>query len=71
MDLGGLHDEGLVDVRDDTTAGDRGLDEGIELFVAADGKLQVARSNALHLEVFAGVACELEDLSGEVLEDGG
>lgn len=41
----------LVDVRDDTTAADGGLDEGVELLITADGKLQVARRDTLHLEV--------------------
>lgn len=68
--LSGLHDEGLVDVGDDTTASDSGLDEGIELFVTADSQLQVARGDALHLQVLGGVTCELEHLSGEVLKDG-
>lgn len=56
-----------MDVRDDTTAGDRRLDEGVELLVAADGELEVARRDALDLEVLGGVARELEDLGGEVL----
>jgi hypothetical protein len=71
VNLGGLHDEGLVDVGNDTSAGDSGLDEGIKLFVTADSKLQVTGGDALHLEVLAGVACELKNLSGEVLKDGG
>ena len=58
-------------VRDDTAARDRGLDERVELLVAADGELEVARRDALHLEVLAGVARELEHLGREVLEDGG
>jgi len=67
--LGGLVDEGLVDVRDDTTPGDGGLDEGVELLVTADRELEVAGRDALHLEVLAGVPGQLEDLGGEVLED--
>ena len=59
-----------MDVRDDTTAGDGGLDEGIEFLVTTDGELQVARSDALDLEVLAGIACELQHLSSQVLEDG-
>jgi|UniRef100_A0A804LE27 hypothetical protein len=69
--LGGLVDERLVDVRDDAAPGDGALDEGVELLVPADGELQVARGDALDLEVLAGVAGQLEDLGGEVLEDGG
>ena len=62
-----FHDEGLVDVRDDTTAGDSGFNKRVELFVTADGQLQVAWGDALDLEVLGGVAGELEDLGGEVL----
>ena len=56
-----------MDVRDDTAAGDRRLDQRVELLVTADGELQVARGDALDLEVLGGVAGELEDLGGEVL----
>jgi len=66
-----LDDERLVDVRNDTAARDRRLDERVELLVAADGQLQVARVDALHLEVLAGVAGQLEHLRREVLQDGG
>lgn len=62
-----LVDQRLVDVRDDAAARDRRLDERVELLVAADGELQVARGDALDLEVLGGVAGELEDLGGEVL----
>ncbi len=34
-------------------------------------ELEVARGDALDLEVLGGVAGELEDLGGEVLKDGG
>ena len=54
----------------DTTASDRGLDERVELFVAADSELKVTGRDPLHLEILAGVSSELEHLSGEVLEDG-
>ena len=40
--LGGLVDEGLVDVGDHTTAGDGRPDEGVELLVTTDGELKVA-----------------------------
>jgi len=67
--LAGLHNEGLVDVWDDTTTGDGGLNEGIKLLVTADSKLQVAGSDALNFEVLAGIACKLKHLSGEVLKN--
>ena len=58
-----------MDVGNDTTASNGSLDQSVELFVTADGELQVARSDSLHLEVLASVASELENLSGEVLKD--
>ena len=66
-----LVDQALVDVRDDTTTGDGGLDEGVKLLVTADGELEVARRDALHLQVLGCVTGELKDLGGEVLEDSG
>ena len=59
-----------MDVRDHTTAGNSGLDQGVELLIAADGELEVTWGHSLHLEVLAGVAGKLKNLSGEVLEDG-
>ena len=43
----------------------------IELLVVADGQLDVAGDDARLLVVAGGVAGQLEDLGGEVLEDGG
>jgi hypothetical protein len=58
-------------VRQDTSEGDCGFDEGIEFLVTTDGELQVAWRDALDLEVLCGVSSELEDFGGEVFEDGG
>lgn len=59
-----------MDVRDDTTAGDGSLDQGVKLFVASDGEQQVSGGDSLHLQILRGVAGELEDLGREVLQDG-
>ena len=59
-----------MDVRNDTTTGDGRLDERVKLLVTTDGKLKVARRDALDLKVLGGVARKLENLSSEVLEDG-
>jgi len=59
-----------VNVGDDTTASNGGLDEGVELLVTSDGELQVAGGDTLDLQVLGGVTGKLEDLSGQVLEDG-
>ena len=65
-----LVDQTLVDMRDNSTTGDGGLDERVELFVTADGQLEVARRDALYLKVLGCVTRKLENLCGEVLEDG-
>ena len=50
-----FHDEGLVDVRDDTTASDGGFNKRVEFFVSANSQLQVAWGDALDFKVFASV----------------
>lgn len=67
--LVGLHDEGFVDVRDNTTSSNSGLDESVELFVTSDGEQQVSRSDSLHFEIFGSISSELKNLSSEVLKD--
>jgi len=39
----------------DSSESDRGADEGVEFFVAADGKLEMAGSDTLDLEILGGV----------------
>lgn len=59
-----------MDVRDDTTAGNGSLDQGVQLLVSSDGELQMSRGDSLDLQVLGSVTCKLEDLSSEVLKDG-
>ena len=67
-----LGEEDGVDVGEDTALGDGdAAHELVELLVVADGELEVARVDARLLVVAGGVAGQLEDLGGEVLEDGG
>ena len=66
-----LADERLVDVGDDSTASDGGLDQSIQLLVSPDGELEMSGGDSLHLQVLTGVTGQLEDLSREVLQDGG
>ena len=63
-----LEQERAVDVRQNTTKGDRGVDEGIKLLVASDGELQVSGCNALDLEILGGVACQFENFGGQVFQ---
>ena len=65
-----LVDEGLVNVGNDTTTGNGGLDQGIEFFVTTNGELQVSRGDTLDLQVLAGVASEFEHFGRQVLQNG-
>ena len=61
-----------LDVGEDTTLGDGdSAEQLVELLVVADGELQVTGDDPALLVVAGGVAGELEDLSGQVLEHGG
>ena len=67
----GLSDEEVfVDVRDDTSAGDGGLDEEVEFFVSPDGQLKVSRGDSSHFEVLGCVSRQFEHLGCEVFQDG-
>ena len=70
--LGLLGEEHGVDVGEDTTGGDGdGAQQLGELLIVADGQLDVAGHDAGLLVVAGGVAGELKNLGGEVLEDRG
>lgn len=66
-----LEEQRAVDPGQDTAERDGGADQGIQLFVAADGQLQVAGGDTLDLEVLGGVTGEFEDFGSQVFEDGG
>ena len=67
-----LLDEGVVDHGEDSTGSDgAGSHESVELLVVSDGELEVSWHDSASLVVLGGVSSELEDLSGEVFEDGG
>ena len=59
-----------MDVGDNTTTGDGGLDEGVKLLVTTNGEEEMAGRDTLHLKILARVTGELEHLSSEVLHDG-
>lgn len=46
-----------------TSPSNGGFDEGVQLFVAADGELQVPGGDALYLEILRSVACQLQHLA--------
>ena len=61
-----------MDVGEHTAGSDGGAaEESVELLVVADSELNVTGHNSGLLVILGGVACELEDLSCEVLKDGG
>lgn len=55
-----LEQECAVDVGQHTTKGDGGANQGVELFVTADSELEVARGDALDLEVLGRVLYGLD-----------
>ena len=67
-----LGEEHSVDVGEHTTGSDGDASEElVELLIVADGELDVPGDDAALLVVTGGVACELKDLGGKVLEDSG
>ena len=63
-----LEQQGAVNVWEHAPERDCGADQRVQLLVAADRELEVARRDALDFEVFGGVAGEFEDFGGEVFE---
>ena len=43
-----------MNVRNDTTTRNSGLDESIQFFITSDGKLKVSGSNTFHLSMIVG-----------------
>ena len=70
--FGLLGEENGLDVGEDASLsdGDSG-EEFVEFLVVPDGQLQVTGDDPGLLVVSGGVAGQLEDLSGQVLHDGG
>lgn len=55
---------------DDTTTGNGRLDESVKLLVTTNGKLQMARGNALHTKIARRVAGKLKNLGSKILQNG-
>jgi hypothetical protein len=66
-----LLEQGLVDVGKNTSSGNGGLDESVELLVTADSQLEMAGSDTLDVQALGGVASQLEDFGGQVFQDSG
>ena len=71
LPLGRFVDERLVDMGDDSSTGNGGLDQGVKLLITTNGQLQMPRGDALYFEIFAGVSCQFEDFGREVFQDSG
>ena len=67
--LDSLVDERLVDVRDNTTASNGSLNQGVQLLVTSDGQQQVSGCDTLDLQVLAGIAGKLQNFGSQVLHD--
>lgn len=62
----------LVDVGEDTALGDGDVTQKlVQLLIVADGELKVAGDDTGLLVVAGSVASQLEDFSGQVLENSG
>lgn len=60
-----------MDVGKDTTLGNGDMaQELVQLLIVADGKLEVTRNDTGLLVVASGVASQLENFSGQVLQNG-
>ena len=70
LSLAGLVDQGFVNVRDDTSTGNGGLDQSIQFFITSNGKLQVTRRDTLDLKILAGVSGQLQNFGGKVFQNG-
>ena len=69
--LGFLGQEDGLDVGQDTSLGDGDTgQEFVQLLVVPDGELKMSWDDPGLLVVTGGVACQLENLSGQVLKDG-
>lgn len=51
----GVNGTHLVDVGKDSSSGDGGADERVELLVSSDGELQMTGRDTLHAEILGGV----------------
>jgi len=64
-------DERFVNVRNDTTASDGGLDERIEFLISANGELKMSWGDTLYPVVLRCITSQLEHFSSQILQDGG
>lgn len=69
--LGLLWQEDSLNVGQNTTLGDgHSREKFVQLLVVADGELEMTRNDPGLLVVTSGIACQLENFSGQVFHDG-
>ena len=66
-----LEEERAVDVRQNTTERDRGVNQSVELLVTTDRKLQVSGRDALDFEVLGRVSGQFQHFGRQVFENRG
>jgi len=71
LGLGSLVEERLVDVGNHSSSSNGGLDQGVQLLISANGKLQMTGGDTLDVQITGSIASQLEHLGAEVLADGG
>lgn len=64
-----LERETLMNVRNDATAGNRCLNQTVQLLVAANSELQMTWRNTLYFQVLTGIARKLKNLRRKVLQN--
>lgn len=65
-----LPDQRFVNVRNDTTTGNGGLDERVQFFVSSNSQLQVTWSNTLYLQILRRVAGQFKHFGGQIFKNG-
>jgi hypothetical protein len=66
-----LGEEDLVNVGENTTAGNGNVTEKlVQLFIVANGQLEMTGRNGLLLVVSSSISGQLKDFSSQVLQDG-
>ncbi len=60
----GLSDQMLVDMWNDTTSSNSGLDHDVKFFVTSDGQLKMSWGDSSNLEIFGGISSKFQNFGG-------
>jgi len=64
-----LANQRLVDMRDDTTASNRRLDQAVQFLISSDGELKMSRRNSFYFEILGRVSRQLENFGSQILKN--